>query len=300
MRIWLAQHANALRLALRRLQADPVTSLLSLLAIGVALALPAGGRMLVAGAAQLAGGGGAAPQISVFMSVGAVRAAATDVGTRLGKFAGVAKVEFLARESTLTRMSAGAGLREVILSLPENPFPDAFVVTVTDERPEAMESLAAEFRRLPGVEHVQLDSDWVRRLDALLGLGRLLTLVTGTLLGAGLVAIAFSLIRMQMLARRAEIELSLLLGATDGFIRRPFLYFGVLLGLGGGAVAWLLVAATALALRGPVGEFARLYDVAIVLRGLDYRDSLLLLAFAAGLGWLGAWLSATRHMRTAE
>ncbi len=297
MRVWLLQHRDAALLALRRLAGAPVNNLLSLLAIGVALALPAGGQMLVANALHLAGTTSAAPQISIFMAAGAERRAAAEIETRLARYGGVKQVQFLAREDTLARMKASGGLRDVIEALPANPFPDALVVTATDDRPEAMEKLAAEFRQWPKVEHVQLDSAWVRRLDALVRLGRTATLLLGILLGAGLIAICFSIIRMQILTHRSEIEVSGLLGATDGFIQRPFLYYGVLLGLGGGVAAWLLVAAAVTWLRGPLGELARLYDLTLVLQMLDARDSALLLGLGASLGWLGAMISLKQHLR---
>lgn len=297
MKIWLLHHRDAARLALRRLSAAPVNSLLSLLAVGIALALPAGGQMLLANALQLAGTTSAVPQISIFMAATSERRAAAEIESRLGKYGGVKQVQFLAREETLARMKTNPGLRDVIEVLPANPFPDAFVVTATDDGPEAMEKLAIEFRQWPKVEHVQLDSAWVRRLDALLKLGRTAVMLLGALLGAGLIAISFSIIRMQILTHRAEIEVSQLLGATDGFIQRPFLYYGVLLGLGGGIMAWLLVGAAALWLRAPLGELVRLYDLTLVLQALDQRDSILLLSFAAGLGWLGAMISLRQHLR---
>ncbi|KAF0166691.1 MAG: hypothetical protein FD157_639 [Rhodocyclaceae bacterium] len=297
MKVWLAHHQEAARLALRRLTAAPLNSLLSLLAIGVALALPAGGQMLLANALHLAGTTSAVPQISIFMAANAERRAATEIESRLTRYSGVKQVQFLPREDTLARMKANPGLRDVIEALPANPFPDAFVVTAKDDRPEAMEKLAVEFRQWPKVEHVQLDSSWVRRLDALLKLGRTAVMLLGALLGAGLIAISFSIIRMQMLTHRAEIEVSQLLGATDGFIQRPFLYYGLLLGLGGGIVAWLLVGGAALWLRTPLSELVRLYDLTLVLQTLDARDSALLLGFAAGLGWLGAMISMRQHLR---
>jgi cell division transport system permease protein len=297
MKVWLAHHREAAFLALRRLAAAPVNSLLSLLAIGVALALPAGGQMLLANALHLAGTTSAVPQISIFMAGNAERRATAEIESRLGKYGGIRQVQFLSREDTLARMKANPGLRDVIEALPGNPFPDAFVVTATDERPETMEKLAVEFRQWPKVEHVQLDSAWVRRLDALLKLGRTAVLLLGTLLGAGLIAICFSIIRMQVLMHRAEIEVSRLLGATDGFVERPFLYYGVLLGTGGGLVAWVLVGAAAWWLRAPLGELVRLYDLTLVLQSLDEKDSTLLLGFAAGLGWLGAMISLRQHLR---
>jgi len=297
MKVWLIHHLEAARLALRRLAAAPLNSLLSLLAIGIALALPAGGQMLLANARHLAGTTSAVPQISVFMASSADRRAATEIGARLAQFGGVKQVQFLPREDTLARMKANPGLRDVIEALPANPFPDAFVVTAADDSPEAMEKLAVEFRQWPKVEHVQLDSAWVRRLDAMLKLGRTAVMLLGALLGAGLIAISFSIIRMQVLTHRAEIEVSQLLGATDGFIQRPFLYYGVLLGLGGGIVAWLLVGGAALWLRTPLSELVRLYDLTLVLQALDARDSAVLLGLAAGLGWVGATISLRQHLR---
>lgn len=297
MTAWLAHHLEAARLAMRRLAAAPINSLLYLLAIGVALALPAGGQMLLANALSLAGTTSAAPQISIFMASNADRGMAVEIESRLKKRGDLKRVQFLPREETLARIKTNPGLREVIEALATNPFPDAFVLTATDERPEAMERLAAEFRQWPRVEHVQLDSAWVRRLDALLKLGRTAVLVLGALLSAGLIAISFSIIRMQVLTHRTEIEVSRLLGATDGFVRRPFLYYGLLLGLGGGIVAWLLVGAATLWLRAPLGELVRLYDLTLVLQAPGARDSALLLAFAAGLGWLGAMISLHQHLR---
>lgn len=298
MRAWLTHHRDALLAAVRRLLATPVNTLLSLLAIGIALALPAGGQMLLANALQLAAANtAAAPQISLFVAPDASRALADELGQRLRQRSDIAKLRFVPREETLARMKATEGLGEVIDVLPKNPFPDAFVIDPKDDAPAAMESLARELRQLPRVEHVQLDSTWVRRLDALLKLGRTGVLLLAALLGVGLVAITFNTIRLQVLTQRQEIDVSRLLGATDSYVRRPFYYFGTLQGLLGGAVAWLIVAAAALWLRGPIGELARLYGVDFSLRALAGGDAALLLAFAAALGWLGASLSLRQHLR---
>lgn len=295
MSAWLLQHGQALRLALRRLVATPVNTLLSLLAIGIALALPAGGQMLLANALQLARNAAPAPQISLYLDLGADRRAVQDVEARLKAHPSVKSARLIAREETLARMKTGEGLGDVIEALPKNPFPDAFVITPADDAPQAMEQLAAELRKLPKIGHVQLDSDWVRRLDALLRIGRTGVLLLMLLLGAGLVAVTFNTIRLQVLSGRAEIEVSRLLGATDAFIRRPFQYHGALLGLLGGLVAWLLVAGTTLWLAAPVAEVASLYRSGFVLQPLSATDSIALLAGAAVLGWLGASLSVRQH-----
>ncbi|MBI3524566.1 MAG: ABC transporter permease [Betaproteobacteria bacterium] len=299
MNALLTQHGKALAWSLRRLAAAPANTLLSLLAIGIALALPAGGLMLLDNALQFArnaGSAGATPQLSLFMALDADRKAAADIAARLKNHAGIKETRFVPRDEPLRRMQADAGLAEVIAALPGNPFPDAFVVTPSDNSPAAMEQLRDEFRRWPKVEHVQLDSAWVRRLDAMLRLARSgVALLTG-LLGLGLVAITFTTIRLQILTQRAEIEVSRLLGATDSFVRRPFYYFGALQGFAGGAIAWLIVLGITTLLQGPVADLAALYNTNIVLQSLAVSESLLLLALAGGLGWLGAALSLGQHL----
>lgn len=297
MNAWLAQNAKAFGWALRRLAAAPMNTLLSLLAIGVALALPTGGQMLLGNVQQFARNAAATPQLSLFLAIDADRKETDVIAAQLKNHPKIKETRYVSREETLKRFKDNEGLAEVIAALPKNPFPDAFVAIPRDETPLAMEQLRDEFRHWPKVEHVQLDSAWVRRLDALLHLGRSSVALLAALLGVGLVATTFTTIRLQVLTQRTEIEVSRLLGATDAFISRPFYYFGALQGLLGGAVAWLIVLAVTLALRGPVTELAVLYNAAASLQTLAPDDSLFLLAFAAALGWLGAALSLGRHLR---
>ena len=297
MRVWLIHHRDALALALRRLVASPVNMLLSLIAIGVALALPAGGQMLLTNVMRLAGESSPTPQISLFLELAADKRTLQDTDARLKNHPSVRAARLISREETLARMKKNEGLAEVIEALPRNPFPDAFVIRPADDAPEAMERLATELRKWPKVEHVQLDSAWVRRLDALLKLARTGVVLLAVLLGIGLVAITFNTIRLQVLTSRAEIEVSRLLGATDGFIRRPFQYYGLIQGLLGGIVAWLIVAGITLWLRAPVAEMARAYGLDFALRPPGAVDSAALLVAATLLGWLGASLSLRQHLR---
>jgi cell division transport system permease protein len=296
MSIWLTQHRLALALALRRLGAAPLNTLLGALAVGIALALPATGQMLLADVARLARNAAPTPQLSVFMMRDADRAAVAAAAAQLRSHAGVAEVRMVSREETLARMKQSAGLADVIDVLPGNPFPDTFIVKPTDDRPEAMEALRADFVKLARVEHVQLDSAWVRRLDALLRLGRLMLSMLAVLFAVGLVAISFNSIRPQLLTQRAEIELSRLLGATDAFIRRPFYYHGCLQGAAGGLVAWLVVALGWWQLQAPVADLARLYALDFSLAPPGMAEGAILVGFAAALGWLGTALSLRRHL----
>lgn len=287
---------QACRLALGRLATAPVNTFLSVLGIGIALALPAGGHLLLDHVAALGRGAAAAPQLTVFLSVEAERKAALDIEARLLGRPDVAQTELLEREATLKRMKASEGLADVISALPKNPFPDAIVVTLADESPAALESLAAEARKWPRVEQVQIDADWAHRLAALVRLAHTGVLLLATLLGLGLIAITFNTIRLQVLTRQAEVDVSRLLGATDAFIRRPFLWYGALLGLLGGMAAWLIVAGAILWLRLPVAELAQLYGLELMLAAPTAKNTGILLGAAAGLGWLGAALSMRQQL----
>lgn len=296
MSIWLSQHRAALLLALRRLAAAPANTLLALLTIGVALALPAGGLMLFVSAQNLARDTDSLPQISVFMKLNASRGAVNAGREKLTQNPAIASIRFLDRETTLEQMRKAEGLTEVIDALPHNPFPDALVITPKNTDPGEMEQLAAELRKWPQAELVQIDSAWVRRLNAMLRVAWAGLIVLSLLLGVGLVAIIFNTIRLQVLTLRKEVELSRLLGATDAFISRPFFYFGALQGALGGIAAWLIVAAAALVLRAPVAELADLYGLNVFISLPGPGLSAGLLAVAIGLGWLGTWLSLSRHL----
>lgn len=295
----ITRHEAALLLALRRLAASPVNTLLSLLAIGIALALPAGGFVVLASVQEAAQRAAPAARISLYLAVDAERKAATDLEVRFKSNPAVKSWVFIPKEDTLARMKKSPGLADVIAALPANPFPDAYTLAPVDERAEASEALAAELRKLPKVDHVQLDSAWVRRLDALLRLGRTGLFLLATLLGLGLVAITFNTIRLQVLTQKAEIEVSRLLGATDAFIARPFDYYGAIQGFGGGVVALIIVSLAGLGLRGPVNDLAQLYGLGFGLSLPGAGSSLVLLFLATLLGWTGAVLSLRQHLKQA-
>lgn len=295
MSAWLTQQKAAFALAMRRLAGAPTTTLLAALSIGIALALPAGGQLLLNSLQQFGQGSSATPQISVFMALDANDKQATAVGNQLKAHAGIASIQFVSREDTQKRLRGG-GLAQIIDSLPKNPFPDTFIVNPHDTTPAALESLRTELGKLTNVEHVQLDSAWARRLAALLQLGRTVVALLAILFGVGLVALIFNTIRLQVLTQGEEIEVSRLLGATDAYIGRPFFYFGALQGLFGGLIACAIVYGGFAYLQGPVTELTRLYNLDFALKQLRILDAAGLLAVSALLGWAGATLSVRRHL----
>lgn len=300
MKVWLVQHRRALAQAVRRLVAAPVNTLFGVLVVGITLALPAGGEMLLASVLAFGRHVAATPQISIFLAADASAQDAAEIGQRLQQQQGIAEFRFVSRDDTLKRFRETPGLADVLNELPGNPFPDAYIVTTRGEDPGQLEALRDTAAAWPKVEHAQLDSAWAKRLDALLRLGRLAVMLLAGLLGVAIVAVTFNTIRLQILTQRAEIEVSRLLGATDGYIRRPFYYFGTLQGLFGGTVAWLIVAGAVEVLRQPFSQVGTLYGTNLTLQPLPLEQSLILIGFAGLLGWLGARLSVSRHLRSAE
>ena len=294
---WITQQAQAFLRATNRLAGSPVSTLLSALVIGIALALPAGGQVLLASFLGLARDVSGTPQISLFMSLDASKAEVGEIDARLKKHADLDKVSFITREAALARLRESEGLADVLDSLPRNPFPDAFIATPKSEDPQLFARLQAEFEKLPKVEHVQLDSAWVKRLAALVNIGRTAIGLLAVLLGTALVVVTFNTIRLQILMQKEEIGVARLLGATDRYIRRPFFWFGALQGALGGLMAWGIVYASVVLLRAPAAQLAGAYGLDFALRGPQAAEAALLMAFAATLGWLGAALSVSRHLR---
>lgn len=292
---WLGLHGRAALQAIRRLVRQPLGTLLSALVVGIALSLPAAGYVLLDNVATLARGVSGTPEISIFMDrqAGVEQLAALE--QRLRREASVASYRFVSRDDALRHLEQ-SGLGDVLGGLSANPLPDAFVVTPRGDDPELYERLEARFIEWEAVEHVQLDSAWVKRLNALLDLGKSAVLLLAGLLGFALVIVTFNTIRLQILTQRPEIDVSRLLGATDPFIRRPFYWFGSLQGLLGGVVAlgtvWMMVRA----LGAPVEGLATTYGAVFLLAGPGAAATLAILGFAAFLGWLGSAISVRRHL----
>lgn len=296
MNAWLAQHRAALASAFRRLWSTPLNTLLSLLVIGIALTLPGFGYVLLDNLRDVGSSASGVQQISLFMSLDASKKEVGEIENRL-KRATTGKWRFVPKEDALKRMQSSEGMAEIVASLPRNPLPDAFIVEPTNSEPEALEILRKEIAGWPKVAHVQLDSAWVKRLDAFLTLGKLALWMLAGIFAAGLVAVTFNTIRLQVLAQAAEIEVARMIGATDAFIRRPFYYFGALQGALGGLTAAGLVFGGLYLLAEPVADLAALYGGAFSLRAPGAIEVGILAGIGAFLGWLGAQLSVSLSLR---
>ena len=300
MSAWLRLHWMAFGATLSKLASTPFSTLLNILVIGVALALPAGAYALLVNLQTAARNVSSDPEFSVFLSTDVQKADIADLERRLKGLKGIAQIEFRSREAALAEFRKHPSMGDVIAALDKNPLPDAFVVRVADNNGDSLDRLAGTVRGWTNVEHVQVDSAWVRRVAAAVGVGRVSVLLLAGLLSFALLAVTFNTIRLQMLTQRDEIEVSKLLGATNGTIKRPFYYYGALLGLLGGGAALAIVFGALLVLNRSVAEFARLYASDFRLIPLPPADQASILAFAAALGLAGAWLSVSRHLREFE
>jgi cell division transport system permease protein len=305
MNAWFRQHRFALGAALGHVRKAPGSFLFNVLVVAVALALPFAGVTLLDNVRPLSEQLSVDPEISLFLKAGTPRDEAQALAPQLRRILNSrhARVEFVAREQALADLRERNGLTDVIETLGDNPLPDSYVIKLegfasgADNANAAhVDEIAGQMRALPGVDSVQVDSAWVKRLAALLGVLRLALLLLAVTLGVVVIAVVFNTIRLQVLTQREEIAVSRLLGATDNFIHRPFYYTGALLGLCAGGVALGAVTLALQPLNRAIAEFARLYASAFQLAPLPPLGVAGLLALSAGLGLAGALLSVQRHL----
>ncbi|HEY9102183.1 permease-like cell division protein FtsX [Chitinimonas sp.] len=300
MKHWLRLHRLALGSTLKLFAANPLASGLNLLVVGIAVALPLGLYTLVSNLNDLSGRLHTEPEASLFLRLNTNPIEIDRVQTMLEKQPEVAAVKLISKQQALHDLEQSSGMSELLAGLGSNPLPDAFSLTLKQSSPEQLDALAKRLQADPAIEFVQLDSAWARRLASIVELGRQTTLTVAALFGAGLLLVTANLIRMQILTRREEIEVSKLMGATDSFIRRPFLYFAGLQGLLGSVVGVVLVGLCLQRLTRPVDELATLYGerFALTLPGPDIL--LLTLAVVIALSFFGALLSVGRHLRAMD
>ena len=300
MRSWLLQHTGTLGRTLGKLVRSPIATLLNVIVLGIALALPAGLYLGLVNVQKAVRTVSPEPQLTLFLALDASRAEVSDIDTRLKGDAQIARFRYVPRERALEDLARASGMAGVVEALERNPLPDAFVIDATDASPEAIERLRAKLATWPKVAHVQLDAEWAQRLDAVLKAARAALLLLGTVLGFALVAVTFNTIRLQVLTQREEIEVATLIGATASFIRRPFLYYGAILGVLGGLVACGFVYLAVTVLNRALLDLSALYGARWQLEPLSVGDSASLLAFAAALACVGAWLAVGRHLARAQ
>ncbi len=299
MKAWLIHHLHSLKTAADQFRGTPLATLFTVLVIGVAVALPAGLFVLLSNLDRAAGGVKPQAELTLFLKSGIGEPQGRELAAKIAKEADVASVRFISRTEGIGKLEA-AGLADITAGLPENPLPHTLVVMPKEEVPTVLEALGQRLKAMPEAERVLLDTDWIKRLAALMALGQDLVFMLAAMLGLALAAITANTIRLQIYAQQDEIEVARLIGATDRFIRRPFLYFGGIQGLVGGLAGWSLVMLGLQLVEGSVAEVAKAYGVAFTLSGLGPLELLAVLGFSTALGWLGAYFAVSQTLRKVE
>ena len=296
---WRDAHAASARDAAARLARTPFAVGLTVLVIGIALALPAGLHLVVTNLRAVAGTWESAARMSVFLEDDA---AASRLADKLSRHAGVSRTELITRAQALAEFKAQSGFGGALEMLEDNPLPAVVVVTPTaaGSTPAAVAALRTELERAPGVELVQLDAQWLERLHAMLELVRRAVVLLAVLFAVAVVVVVGNTIRLDIQNRRQEIEVAKLIGATDAWIRRPFLYEGGWYGVLGGLAALALLGVGLWLMHGPVAQLAGLYGSDRGLVGIELRAALAVLGAGALLGWAGSWLAVARHLGEIE
>jgi cell division transport system permease protein len=302
MTAWLTRHAQTFIGSLGRLSQHSLATLMTTLVIGIALALPACLHLLVTNAQSAVGGWNRAVSVSVYLKRPTAAEEARRIAERMGQRRDIEAVDLVTADDALKAFRTNSGFGAAIDALNENPLPPALVLRPAADyaTPEHLAALAEELRKLPSVDVVQLDTAWVERLAAILDAIRRGVLLAGGLLAVGILVIVGNTIRLDIQNRRDEIEITKLVGGSDGFVRRPFLYSGVWYGIGGGVLAWVITAIVLAVLREPVARIAGLYGSGFQLTGLGMEAGGILVGVGVALGWLGSYIAASRHLRRIE
>ena len=296
MNAWLTTHIQACERALRRLRAQPLGSLLSVLVIGIAITLPLGLYTLFANVAAVASRVNTDPNINVYLALNASDAEVRELEKRLRQLANISRVQFVSRESALADMKRVANLADLLAGLESNPLPHAFTLRPSSADPALLATIRSEIAALPKVEHVVMDFAWAQKLKRFATFAERLVLLLGIILAATVVFVTGNTIRLQMLTQKDEIEVSQLIGATRRFIRRPFLYFGALQGLLAGCVAVAAVSAVTLWAGNEVQALMVSYGSDYALNSPSPAQALVVIALSTLLGWSGSFISVSMYL----
>lgn len=301
VRAWLHRHAQAAVGALGRFLRSPVAAVMSILVVAIAAALPALLYVLLDNTNRLLTSWEGAGSLTLFLRPEVGDGAARKLADQLAKREDVARVQVIGRSEGLAEFRRLSGFGAALDAMGENPFPAVLVVHARhgDGGGSPATPLLEALRKLPEADVAQADQDWVQRFQAFAALGQRITNVLTALLAAGVLFVIGNTLRLEIRDRHAEIEITALVGGTPGFIRRPFLYLGLWLGLLGGLVGWLLTVVALLLVDGPVSRVASLYQSDFALQGGGFTLFAAMIAAGTLLGLAGAWLAVGRRLGVA-
>ena len=299
---YATRHLQALFGSLGRLLRAPLATFLTLMVIGVALALPAGLAVVVQNLRSVTGGMDNVLDFTVHFKPGVSIQRVEQLAKAARERPGIESITVRTADQALEEFKTASGFGDALSALTDNPLPHHFVVrpASTASGPAQIENMRRYFAAFPEVDLVQLDLDWVRKLHSMLDVLLGVFWVVVAVLGLGVLAVIGNTIRLEIQQRRPEIEVTKLVGGSNAFVRRPFLYTGLFYGVGGGLLAALIVFGGLVYLDQAVGELSAQYGSQFSLRGLGPRGVGILAGVGAVLGWMGALVSTGRHLRQIE
>ncbi len=294
-------HARAFFFSAGKLSSHPLSSLLTALVIGITLALPAALHLLILNLDSLSFSWERTVQATLFLEDSLAEKSGRDLTQRLQARPEVLKAEYISREQALEEFRALSGFGQALDLLDENPLPAVIAVQPSKDASQAqIDALIKEMSNTKGVESARIDQSWLERLNAIITIVQHIVQALAVLLALAVVVTVGNTIRLDIQNRKAEIEVMKLLGATNAFVRRPFLYTGVWYGLCGGILAWLLLQCVLWVLANPISYLAGLYQSNFSLIGLNFEATMALFAGGIFLGWFGSWWTVSRHLSAIE
>jgi len=303
LRSYFLRHVQVFFYSLGQLSRVPISTLMTCMVIGIALALPMGLHTLLKNAQQLSGGWESTAQISVFLKKKITASQAQKIQSDIQHWPNVISVHYISRERALKEFQALSGFGDALKALNTNPLPSVLIVKPklsSSKNEQATQQLLNKLRNLRQTDKAQLDMQWVRRLYAIMNIVERGVLILGFLLALAVLLVVGNTIRLAIQNRRKEIVVMKLIGGTDAFIRRPFLYTGFWYGLFGGIIAWMLVSFTILSISAPIEKLTTLYQNQFELTGMSFLTILSLLGISIILGLVGSWFAVGRHLREIE
>ncbi len=302
VQIYFIRHIQVALNSLGRLYRAPLASFMTAAVLGIALALPSGLYLLTGNLQRLSTQWDGSANFSLFLHKSVTVQQMRTLRKKLAQWPEIDSLRLITPDQALAEFRELSGFGEALDALDENPLPSVITIKPVQNRSDA-ESAAAlldKLRSLPEVELAQLDLQWVKRFSAIVEIVRRSIWVMAALLGLAVLLIIGNTIRLEIQNRRDEIEITKLIGATNAFIRRPFLYSGIWYGILGAVLAGLLVEFAFLQLHGPVRQLAGLYQSGFSLQTLSLSDAFALLGTGTVLGLLGARLAVGRHLAAIE
>jgi cell division transport system permease protein len=270
--------------------------------MGVALALPVALLLLLGSLQGVSAGWESSARITAYLAMDVSLGRAGELAEGVRGDGRVLSVQLVDRDQALEEFRASSGLDDALEFLDDNPLPHTLLITPQDSARSAdgVQALVRFVEGMDGIDQVQVDLGWLQRLNAMTDILARAVWALALLLGSAVILVIGNTVRLAIENRRDEILVAKLVGGTDAFVRRPFLYTGAWFGLGGGVVAWLLIQVSLWWLNGPIERLAGLYRSEFSLQGPGFDGALALIIIAMLLGWLGAWLAVKRHLDDIE